>query len=266
MIGPPQALVESDKVADSAPQIPRSDLDVVNSYEITPLQVRRYPCTMPHVAAAPVLVVADIHLGRKQHGDKKTGPGIDWALDTLQRGVDAGARHLVMLGDVIDRKRFTEATYDEVARFFQRGLELFDTVVFIAGNHDVHHDLSKVVPDGVVVAGIEPQTIRAGEWALHTAAVEVDRDPRQLVSKFPVPVEGVPNLGLLHTSVTGEYSNNPCLPCTQDELAACGYDAWLLGHVHQRITLSDAPFVGWVGMGKAYQAVADGDGVSVSNL
>lgn len=266
MIGPPQALVESDKVADSAPQIPRSDLDVVNSYEITPLQVRRYPCTMPHVAAAPVLVVADIHLGRKQHGDKKTGPGIDWALDTLQRGANAGARHLVMLGDVIDRKRFTEATYDEVARFFQRGLELFDTVVFIAGNHDVHHDLSKVVPDGVVVAGIEPQTIRAGEWALHTAAVEVDRDPRQLVSKFPAPVEGLPNLGLLHTSVTGEYSNNPCLPCTQDELAAYGYDAWLLGHVHQRVTLSDAPFVGWVGMGKAYLAVASGNGVSVRNL
>lgn len=266
MIGPPQALVESDKVADSAPQIPRSDLDVVNSYEITPLQVRRYPCTMPHVAAAPVLVVADIHLGRKQHGDKKTGPGIDWALDTLQRGADAGARHLVMLGDVIDRKRFTEATYDEVARFFQRGLELFDTVVFIAGNHDVHHDLSKVVPDGVVVAGIEPQTIRAGEWALHTAAVEVDRDPRQLVSKFPAPVEGLPNLGLLHTSVTGEYSNNPCLPCTRDELAACGYGAWLLGHVHQRITLSDAPFAGWVGMGHAYLVTADGNEVQITDL
>lgn len=266
MIGPPQALVESDKVADSAPQIPRSDLDVVNSYEITPLQARRYPCTMPHVAAAPVLVIADIHLGRKQRDDKKTGPGIDWALDTLQRGADAGARHLVMLGDVIDRKRFSEATYDEVARFFQRGLELFDTVVFIAGNHDVHHDLSKVVPDGVVVAGIEPQTIRAGEWALHTAAVEVDRDPRQLVSKFPAPVEGLPNLGLLHTSGTGEYSNNPCLPCTRDELAACGYGAWLLGHVHQRITLSDAPFAGWVGMGRAYLVTADGNEVQITDL
>ncbi|MET3945136.1 metallophosphoesterase family protein [Corynebacterium mucifaciens] len=220
----------------------------------------------PVFAADPILVVADIHLGRKQHGDKKTGPGIDWALGTLQRGAEAGARHLVMLGDVIDRKRFTDATYGEVTRFFARGLELFDTVVFIAGNHDVHHDLTAVIPGGVIVAKQEPQTIRAGGWALHTAAVEVDRDPRQLVSKFPVPVEGVPNLGLLHTSVTGEYSNNPCLPCTQDELAACGYDAWLLGHVHQQITLSNAPFVGWVGMGKAYLAVAGGDGVSVSNL
>ena len=221
---------------------------------------------MPNLAVDPVLVVADIHLGRKQHGDKKTGPGIAWALDALDRGAQAGARHLVMLGDVIDRKRFTDATYGEVARFFQRGLELFDTVVFTAGNHDVHHDLDGTIPGGVIVAKQEPQTIRAGEWALHTAAVEVDRDPRQLVAKFPVPVEGVPNLGLLHTSVTGEYSNNPCLPCTQDELAACGYDAWLLGHVHQRITLSNAPFVGWVGMGKAYLAVAGGDGVSVINL
>lgn len=220
----------------------------------------------PVFAADPVLVVADIHLGRKQHGDKKTGPGIDWALDTLDRGAEAGARHLVMLGDVIDRKRFTDATYGEVTRFFQRGLELFDTVVFIAGNHDVHHDLTGAIPGDVIVARQEPQTIRAGGWALHTAAVEVDRDPRELVDDFPAPIDKAPNLGLLHTSVTGEFSNNPCLPCTREELAACGYGAWLLGHVHERITLSSAPFAGWVGMGRAYLAVADGTAVRVADL
>lgn len=221
---------------------------------------------MPQLAADPILVVADIHLGRKQHGDKKTGPGIDWALGTLNRGAEAGARHLVMLGDVIDRKRFTEATYGEVTRFFQCGVELFDTVVFIAGNHDVHHDLSGVIPGGVIVARQESQTIRAGGWALHTAAVEVDRDSRRLVPEFPAPVEEALDLGLLHTSVTGEYSNNPCLPCTRDELAACGYGAWLLGHVHNRITLSSAPFAGWVGMGRAYLATADGEKVRVADL
>ena len=220
----------------------------------------------PVFAADPVLVAADIHLGRKQHGDKKTGPGIDWALGTLDRGAEAGARHLVMLGDVIDRKRFTDATYGEVTRFFQRGLEFFNSVVFVAGNHDVHHDLTGFIPGGVIVARQEPQTIRAGGWALHTAAVEVDRDPRELVAKFPAPVEDAPNLGLLHTSVTGEYSNNPCLPCTRDELAALGYGAWLLGHVHERITLADAPFAGWVGMGQAYLAAADGNNVEVKDL
>ena len=214
----------------------------------------------------PVLVIADIHLGRKQKDDKKTGPGIEWALDTLDRGAEAGARHLVMLGDVIDRKRFTDHTYTEVTQFFERGLELFESVVFIAGNHDVHHDLTGVIPEGVIVAGIEPQTIRVGQWALNTAAVEIDRDPRTVVPDFPAPVAGAPNLGLLHSSVTGEYSNNACMPCTVDELTSCNYDAWLLGHVHERVVLSSDPFIGWVGMGKALIASLDDATVAVRDL
>ena len=213
----------------------------------------------------PILVLADIHLGRKQKDDKKTGPGIEWALDTLDRGAEAGARHLVMLGDVIDRKRFTDHTYTEVTQFFERGLELFESVVFIAGNHDVHHDLTGVIPEGVIVAGIEPQTIRVGQWALNTAAVEIDRDPRTVVPDFPAPVAGAPNLGLLHSSVTGEYSNHACMPCTVDELTACNYDAWLLGHVHERVVLSSDPFIGWVGMGKALIASFDGGRVTISD-
>lgn len=214
----------------------------------------------------PVLVLADIHLGRKQKDDKKTGPGIDWALNALDRGAEAGASHLVMLGDVIDRKRYSDHTYVEVAQFFERALKLFDSVVFIAGNHDVHHELAGVIPDEVLVAGTGPQTIRVGEWALHTAAVEVDRDPRRIVPEFPEPVEGRPNVGLLHSSVTGEYSNHDCMPCTLEELTSCGYDAWFLGHVHERVVLSSDPFIGWVGMGKALIATLDDARVAVNDL
>lgn len=214
----------------------------------------------------PVLVLADIHLGRKQKDDKKIGPGIEWALSAIDRGVESGARHMVMLGDVIDRTRFTENTYAEVTRFFERGLELFDSVVFISGNHDVSHDLTSVIPEGVIVAGIEPQTIRVGQWALHTAAVEVNRDPRRLVPDFPAAVDGVANLGLLHSSVTGEFVKNECLPCTTDGLTSCGYDAWLLGHVHERIVLSSSPFIGWVGMSKALIASDDGGRFSISDV
>lgn len=213
-----------------------------------------------------VAVLADVHLGRKQTGDKKTGPGIEWALETLDHAAAAGASHLVVVGDIIDRKRYTEATYSEVAAFFSRGLELFETVVFTAGNHDVYHDLGAVIPRGVIVSGTQPHTIEVGEWALHSAAVEVDRDPRSLVSDFPHPLPHAVNLGLLHTSVTGEYSKHDCLPCTTEELLACGYDAWILGHVHSQITLNPEPFIGWVGMGRAYLIdVNDGD-VRVQNL
>lgn len=197
----------------------------------------------------PILALADIHLGRKQSGDTKLGPGLDWALRAMERAADTGSGHLVMLGDIIDRKRFTEHTYAEVDQFFRRGLELFDTVLYTAGNHDAHHTLT--LPSGVTVAVPSPATYRAGGWALHTAAVEVDRDPRRLAGSFPAPIDATLNLGLLHSSVTGEYSNNPCLPCTTDELLSLGYDAWLLGHVHQPVTLSQQPFIGWVGMGRA---------------
>ena len=197
----------------------------------------------------PLLALADVHLGRKQTGDTKLGPGLDWALRAMEHAADAGCGHLVMLGDIIDRKRFSEHTYAEVDQFFRRGLELFDTVLFTAGNHDAHHTLT--LPSGVTVAGPSPATYRAGGWALHTAAVEVDRDPRRLAGSFPAPIDATLNLGLLHSSVTGEYSNNPCLPCTTDELLSLGYDAWLLGHVHQPVTLSRHPFIGWVGMGRA---------------
>ena len=211
-----------------------------------------------------VAVLADLHLGRPQHGEGKTGPGIDWAFAALRRFADAN--HMVMLGDIIDRKRFTDATYAEVTQFFELGLELFDSVTFIAGNHDVHHDLSGVIPAGVTVAGIEPQTIRAGEWALHTAAVEVDRDPRELLGSFPPAVNGAVNLGLLHSSVTGEYSKHDCLPCTVSQLQQCGYDAWLLGHVHEQVTLAENPFIGWVGMGKASLVSAEPEGVRVTSV
>lgn len=211
-----------------------------------------------------ILALADVHLGRPQHDAKKTGPGIDWALGALERGAAAGAGHLVVVGDIIDRKRFTDETYGEVTRFFARGLELFDTVTFTAGNHDVHHDLTRIIPPRVATAGTEPQTIRAGTWALHTAAVEVDRDSRRLVPSFPPPLPGSPNIGLLHTSVTGEHSNHDCLPCTEAELRACGYDAWLLGHVHQRMSLADAPPISWIGMGHTtlVEAAAE-DGLTV---
>ncbi|MEH0147601.1 metallophosphoesterase [Corynebacterium sp. Q4381] len=212
----------------------------------------------------PILALADIHLGRKQHGDKKVGPGIDWALAALERGADAGAGHMIMLGDIIDRKRFTDATYDEVDRFFTRGLELFDTVLFTAGNHDTHHTLD--LPAGVTHASTTPATYNLGHWAVHTAAVEVDKDPRKLVPAFPAAVDSRPNLGVLHTSVTGEWSNNPCLPCTVNELDARGYGAWLLGHVHQPVTLRHSPHIGWVGMGRALIATSTGASVQVAEL
>ena len=223
--------------------------------------MRSAPADTP--SPADILVIADIHLGRGQHGEKKVGPGLDWALAALEAGARQGCGHLVVLGDVIDKKRYTAATYGEVARLFDRALELFSRVLFISGNHDTAHDLSGVIPAGVTVAGPVPATYSAGGWAVHTAAVEVDRDPRELAGTFPAAEEGRPNLGALHTSLTGEWTN-PCLPADPAELLSLGYDAWVLAHVHRRMTVNADPFMGYVGMGHALRASARAGTVTVS--
>lgn len=80
------------------------------------------------------------------------------------------------------------------------------------------------------------------------AAVAADPDPRRL--QLPPRPSDAPFLGLLHSSVTGEFSTGICLPLSVAELQASGADAWILGHVHTPHPLVDAPFIGWVGMGR----------------
>ena len=72
-------------------------------------------------------------------------------------------------------------------------------------------------------------------------AVATDPDPRE------IEIPSFNGLGLLHTSVHGEFSRKPCLPCKLEDLQESGA-TWVLGHVHKPITLSAEPFIGWTGM------------------
>ena len=87
--------------------------------------------------------------------------------------------------------------------------------------------------------------------AVHACSVVTDPDPRVVWQDYPAPVAGGANLGFIHSSVHGEYSRSECLPASVAELESVSYDAWVMGHVHRRITESDAAFIGWVGMGHA---------------
>lgn len=178
-------------------------------------------------------------------------PGLEWAIQTCEAARATGLEHVVLLGDVIDKNADERETFPVVHELVDTVTRWFSTTVFIAGNHDVHHNLKWMHDSAVTVAGVEPCTIHTGNWAFHTAAVRRDGDDRHLLENFPDPVPAHANVGLLHTSVSGEYSKRPCLPCDVSELQARCYDAWVLGHVHQRHVLSRSPFIGWVGQGRA---------------
>ena len=186
-----------------------------------------------------IFVFSDLHLGRPGT------PGLDWALQELETAASLGATTCVCLGDIIDRNADAAEFVPQARTVMAHAAKLFDEVHFISGNHDTHHTLD--FPPEVTVHGSQVHTFQIGTTTVLTAAVATDPDPRCLQLP-PRPSDG-PFLGLLHSSVTGEFSKGTCLPLSVAQLQACGADAWILGHVHTPHTLADAPFIGWVGMG-----------------
>lgn len=187
---------------------------------------------------ASILIFADLHLGRPG------APGIEWALDVLET-TDADA--CICLGDIIDRTADTDTYVPQAQQVMARAGELFDDAHFISGNHDVHHKLS--FPSFVTVHSTDVHAFHCAGATVVTAAVAADPDPRKLT--FPARQGDGPHLGLLHSSATGEFSKGVCLPTTPNQLQACDFDAWILGHVHTPHVLQNDPFIGWVGMGEA---------------
>lgn len=188
---------------------------------------------------ASIFVFADLHLGRPG------APGLNWALQELEVAANSGATACVCLGDIIDRNAEASEFVPQARAVMAHAATLFGEVHFISGNHDTHHNLD--FPPEVTVHGTQVHTFRIGNTTVLTAAVATDPDPRRL--QLPPRRSNGPVLGLLHSSVTGEFSKGTCLPLSVAELQACEADAWILGHVHSPHTLADAPFIGWVGMG-----------------
>ena len=69
------------------------------------------------------------------------------------------------------------------------------------------------------------------------------REVTILADRYPKPIDGAFNVGLLHTSVTGRPGHDDYAPCTVETLVGRGYDYFALGHVHRREVLSERPFI-----------------------
>ncbi|MGO1380295.1 MAG: metallophosphoesterase family protein [Corynebacterium sp.] len=207
-----------------------------------------------------VAALADLHLGLP------TAPGLPWALSalselsSLQDAERGGADLLVFAGDLVDRGYATDEVVADAETFLRAAVATGVPVLVTWGNHDVAADLPRRLPhiDGLTVAPAEgPSEMRVGGLTVHTVSVADDPDPRRIVECFPIAggggsgadgADGEVHLGVLHTSLTGEFSRKPCLPTTLAELQSRRYDRWVLAHVHQPRMVSDS--VGWVGMGR----------------
>jgi DNA repair protein SbcD/Mre11 len=204
-----------------------------------------------------IVHTADVHLDSPLAGlpDYEGVPRDDVRLATrraltnvVDLALDEGADVMIIAGDLYDGDLRDANTAlflcAELSRLRRAGVE----VLIAYGNHDAESVVTRrlPLPDGVAVM----PTRRAGTVSFPQLRIAVHgqgygrRDVmKDLSAAYPKPVEGLLNIGVLHTAATGRDGHAPYAPCSVEALAAHGYDYWALGHVHEFEVLCRDPWI-----------------------
>lgn len=200
-----------------------------------------------------VVHAADIHLdspmrglGSLQDADLAAALRLSTrrAFDSLVRHcLAAGPAALVIAGDLYDGDWKDYATG---AYFAARMSELDDAgiqVVVVRGNHDAESVIRRAVslpPNVHVLDADAPETVILDDLglAVHGQSFPTRAVLTNLAQRYPDPVPGLCNVGVLHTSVAGYSGHDPYAPCDLVDLTGRGYEYFALGHVHAREVLA----------------------------
>ena len=128
----------------------------------------------------------------------------------------------------------------QLARLSREQIE----VVAISGNHDAEQVLTKKLNFPGMLRAAKPETRRmsGAPVAVHGQSFATPAVTNNLALAYPERIDGLFNIGLLHTACgSGEHANYA--PCSVADLARRGYDYWALGHVHARSVVSRDPWV-----------------------
>lgn len=111
-------------------------------------------------------------------------------------------------------------------------------VYVLFGNHDAESEMTKKLqlPDNVFTFDSrKPATFHLDHLkiALHGRSFKEKETVENLAVGYPSPVQGMFNIGVLHTALEGNSAHATYAPCSLDELHAKGYHYWALGHVHE---------------------------------
>lgn len=169
----------------------------------------------------------------------------------VELGLEREVAFVVLSGDLFDGDWPDANSWlwfaHQLGRWTQAGIRVF----LVHGNHDAESVLASrlPLPEGVHAFGTEPATVVLDELdvALHGWSYEVPHESADPVPRYPAPLAGRFNLGLLHTGLEGYEGHGHYAPCTLRELADKGYDYWALGHVHRHQVVSTAPWIVYPG-------------------
>jgi DNA repair protein SbcD/Mre11 len=166
----------------------------------------------------------------------------------LSAAISEKVDFVIVAGDLYDTglKSFESALFfnKQMARLKDAGIGVY----LIYGNHDAASKLIKQIrpPSNVhVFRTSEAQTflddgLRAAIHGQSFATPEITED---LAAKYPPPVPGFFNIGVLHTNLAGISEHANYAPCSLEALKNKGYQYWALGHVHNRQILCADPYI-----------------------
>ncbi len=166
--------------------------------------------------------------------------------------LDEEVQALLIAGDLYDRDLQSMKTAAFLGAQMERLNEAAIAVFIIRGNHDAESVITRTLelPPNVHVFGAKGGTIRLQEHrvAIHGVSYGAPQAPQSLLAKYPAPLAGWYNIGLLHTSLAGAEGHDTYAPCTVADLANHGYDYWALGHIHKRQVHRQTPHIVMPGM------------------
>jgi DNA repair protein SbcD/Mre11 len=136
----------------------------------------------------------------------------------------------------------------QVLRLKEAGIPVY----LIAGNHDAASVITKGLPDMAHVHWFSTRAPESKEVpncpaVIHGQGFPNRAVPENLVLKYPKAVAARFNIGLLHTSLTGNFGHDTYAPCSVEQLKEKEYQFWALGHVHQPMVFSQQPWIGFAG-------------------
>ncbi len=200
---------------------------------------------------------ADLHLDSRLHGlsayqgapvERVRGASRRALENLVELCIEERASLLLLAGDLYDGDWRDYATglffVKQMARLRDEGV----SVVMIRGNHDAASQITKhlALPDNVrELSHRAPETaiLETLGVAVHGQSFATRAVTENLADSYPARIEGLINVGLLHTSVNGREGHAPYAPCSVDGLREKGYDYWALGHVHAREVLCREPWI-----------------------
>jgi len=150
---------------------------------------------------------------------------------------------VVIAGDLYDGdwNEFSTGLYfvRESTRLIRHGIPL----VVIRGNHDAANLMTQSLPlplnpDGTSImldhAQVDRRIFEKLGVVIHGRSFATRAVTEDLSLAYPSPIQGMFNLGLLHTCLTGADGHANYSPCNPKQLQDKGYDYWALGHIHDR--------------------------------